>query len=107
MDIQPDQEFHYEIFGSILDQTEMTLFLLQSAVDYATSLIQATRMMANHGFDTTGSVELRESKSKRAMQYIRHDYDYYLRKLLPFVSDQLNTLISCAGTRRSCFHKGY
>jgi hypothetical protein len=69
MDIQPHQELHHEIFGSILDQTEMKPFLLQSATDYATSLRQATRMMANRGFDTLGSAELRARARARASQY--------------------------------------
>jgi hypothetical protein len=38
MSIQPDQELHHAIFGSILDQTEMTPFLLQPATDYFTSI---------------------------------------------------------------------
>ena len=94
MDIQPNQELHHEIFGSILDQTEMTPFLLQPATDYATSLRQATRMMANRGFDTLGSTELRESERKRALQYVRRAYDYFFKGLFPFVSNQLDGLSS-------------
>lgn len=65
MGIQPHQELHHEIFGSILDQTEMKPFLLQPATDYATSLRQATRMMANRGFDSLGSTGLRTSEGTR------------------------------------------
>jgi len=94
MDIQPDQELHHEIFGSILDQTEMRPFLLQPAADYAAALKQVTRMMANRGFDTLGSVELRESERKRAIHYIRRAYDYFFKGLFPFVSHQLDCLAS-------------
>src|SRR5574341_1447754 len=94
MDIQPDQELHHEILGSILDQTEMTPFLLQPASDYASSLRQATRMMANRGFDTLGSAELRRSERERAAQYIRRAYDYFFKALFPFVSRQLDRLSS-------------
>ena len=94
MDTQTDQELHHEIFGSILDQTEMTPFLLQPATDYATSLRQATRMMANRGFDTLDSVELSRSERERAAQYIRRAYDYYFKGLFPFVSHQLDGLSS-------------
>ena len=94
MDTQTDQELHHEIFGSILDQTEMTPFLLQPASDYATSLRQATRMMANRGFDTLDSVELSRSERERAAQYIRLAYDYYFKGLFPFVSHQLDGLSS-------------
>jgi len=94
MDIQPNQELHHEIFGSILDQTEMKPFLLQPATDYATSLRQATRMMANRGFDTLGSTELRKSERTRALQYISRAYDYFFKDLFPFVSHQLDGLSS-------------
>ena len=94
MDIQPDQELHHEIFGSVLDQTEMTPFLLKPAVDYATSLKQASRMMANRGFDTMESTELHESECKRAVQYIRHAYAYFFKELFPFVFYQLDGLAS-------------
>ena len=53
-----DQELHHEIFGSILDRTEMTPFLLLPARDYATSLMQAAKMMTNRGFDAQGGGEL-------------------------------------------------
>ena len=94
MDVQSHQELHHEIFGSILDQTEMTPFLLQPATDYATSLRQATKMMANRGFDTLGSTELRESERKRALQYIGRAYDYCFNGMFPFVSHQLDGLYS-------------
>jgi len=60
-----DQELHHEIFGSILERTEMTPYLLLPARDYETSLKQAARMMANRGFDTLGGDELQESESER------------------------------------------
>lgn len=94
MDFQPDQELHHEIFGSILDQTEMTPFLLQPASDYASSLRQAARMMANRGFDTLGSPEPSRSERERAGQYIRRAYDYFFKALFPFVSRQLDRLSS-------------
>ena len=94
MEIQPDQELHHEIFGSILDQTEMTPFLLQPATDYFSSLRQASKMMANRGFDTLGSDKLRPSERERASQYIRRAYDYSFKALFPFVTPQLDRLSS-------------
>ncbi|MGE5301262.1 MAG: hypothetical protein ACM3MB_09935, partial [Acidobacteriota bacterium] len=44
-------ELHHEIFGSILDRSEMTPFLLLPATDYETALAQASKMMGNRGFD--------------------------------------------------------
>jgi uncharacterized protein (TIGR04562 family) len=106
MDIQPDQELHHAIFGSILDQTEMTPFLLQPATDYFTSLKQATIMMANRGFDTLGSDTLRISERERAAQYIRRAFGYCFKALFPFVGRQLEQLASLhspnEGFYRSC-----
>jgi len=94
MDIKHDQELHHAIFGSILDQTEMTPFLLQPATDYFTSIKQATRMMANRGFDTLGSDTLRSSERERAAEYIRRAFDYCFNELFPFVSRQMEGLAS-------------
>ncbi len=103
---QPDQELHHAIFGSILDQTEMTPFLLQPATDYFTSIKQATRMMANRGFDTLGSDTLRSSERERAADYIRRAFDYCFNELFPFVGRQLEELASLRspneGLYRSC-----
>src|SRR5512147_1807478 len=83
-----DHELHHEIFGSILDRTEMTPFLLLPARDYATSLVQAARMMANRGFDTRGD-ELPDSEREMAAQYIGRSHAYIFIWLFPFVTRQL------------------
>jgi uncharacterized protein (TIGR04562 family) len=51
-------------------------------------------MMANRGFDTLGSDELRESERKRTIHYLRRAYDYFFKGLFPFVSHQLDSLAS-------------
>ena len=48
----PRHELYHEIFGSILDRTEMTPYLLLRSATYQVALRQATRMMGNRGFDT-------------------------------------------------------
>ncbi len=88
-----NQELHHEIFGSILDRTEMTPFLLLPARDYASSLKQATRMMANRGFDTLGSDKLQESERARAAHYIMRAYAYFFDGLFPFATKQLEELV--------------
>ena len=90
-DMPLDQELHHEIFGSILDRTEMTPFLLLPARDYATALKQATRMMANRGFDTLGGDELGESERERASHYIRRAYATIFNGLFPFVMQAVGT----------------
>jgi uncharacterized protein (TIGR04562 family) len=89
-----NQELHHEIFGSILDRTEMTPFLLLPARDYASSLKQATRMMANRGFDTLNCDELQESERGRAAHYIKRAYAYFFDGLFPFATKQLEELVA-------------
>jgi uncharacterized protein (TIGR04552 family) len=91
-DTQLDQELHHEIFGSILDRTEMTPFLLLPARDYAAALRQVTKMMANRGFDTLGGDELGASERERAGHYIRRAYASVFDGLFPFVTKQLEGL---------------
>ncbi len=86
------QELHHEIFGSILDRTEMTPFLLLTASDYATAISQAAKMMGNRGFDILGDSELQESEKERANRYIELVCSYFLDWLFPFVRKQLERL---------------
>ena len=93
MDIIPsDKELHHEIFGSVLDRTEMTPFLLLQSGDYPTALSQATKMMANRGFDILDNAGLQDSERERANRYIERVYGYFLNWLFPFVKKQLESL---------------
>lgn len=87
------RELHHEIFGSILDRTELTPFLLLPAQDYRTALQQATKMMANRGFDTLGD-ELPPGERERAQEYVERAYAYLFDGLFPFITRQLNGLIA-------------
>ena len=100
-----DQELHHEIFGSILERTEMTPYLLLPARDYETSLKQAARMMANRGFDTLGGDELQESERERAGQYIEHAYTYVFDWLFPFVTKQLEGLAALRSPNAGLYQK--
>jgi uncharacterized protein (TIGR04562 family) len=103
---QTGKELHHEIFGSILDRTEMTPFLLLPAKDYTTALSQASKMMANRGFDILGSDGLLESEKERAHRYIERVYRYFLVWLFPFVRKQLEGLAALQSANtdlyRSC-----
>jgi uncharacterized protein (TIGR04562 family) len=106
MEVKPvDQELYHEIFGSILDRTEMTPFLLLPAQDYASSLKQATKMMANRGFDTIGNDKLRESELERASQYIKRAYNYFFQELFPFAIKQFEGLLALSSSNRDCYKK--
>jgi uncharacterized protein (TIGR04562 family) len=91
-DHHTDRELHHEIFGSILDRTEMTPFLLLPARDYETSLRQASRMMANRGFDVLADGLLQQSERERAAGYIDRSQEFLFTWLFPFVTNQLEKL---------------
>jgi|WetSurMetagenome_2_1015567.scaffolds.fasta_scaffold29011_2 uncharacterized protein (TIGR04562 family) len=103
-DIQLDQELYHEIFGSILDRTEMTPFLLLPAGDYATALSQVTRMMANRGFDTLSSEELGESERARARRYIQRSYAIICDGIFPFLNAQLEGLSVLHSSNETIYH---
>jgi uncharacterized protein (TIGR04562 family) len=99
-------ELHHEIFGSVLDRTEMTPFLLLRIGNYEAAFKQATKMMSNRGFDILGDNELQESERERAQKYIERVYRYFFNWLFPFAKNQLKDLISLnsvnAGLYRNC-----
>ena len=99
------QELHHEIFGSVLDRTEMTPFLLLRTGNYEEALTQATRMMANRGFDTLDNNELQASEKDRAQRYIEQVYQYFLNWLFPFVSSQLEGLATLNSPNSSLYRK--
>ena len=99
------QELQHEIFGSILDRTEMTPFLLLPAGNYEAALGQATKMMANRGFDLHDG-ELLGSEKERARRYIEQVYKYFFEWMLPFFRNQLEGLSALhsanSGLYRNC-----
>jgi len=95
MEMTPSgQELHHEIFGSILDRTGMTPYLLLRTADYESALKQATKMMGNRGFDTLGSDGLQASERERADRYKEQVYRYFIDWMFPFVKNQLTDLCS-------------
>ena len=102
---QSGNELLHEIFGSILDRTEMTPFLLLPAKDYATALTQAARIMSNRGFDLIGISELQESEKERADGYIERVYQYFLDWLFPFVKKQLEGLAGLQSTNAALYRQ--
>ncbi|NOT84257.1 MAG: hypothetical protein HOP02_05600 [Methylococcaceae bacterium] len=87
-------ELHHEIFGSILDRTELRPYLLLGVKDYATALKQATKMMGNRGFDITLNGDLPDSEKMRAQQYCQQAFKYFLNGMRPFVEQQLTQLLA-------------
>ncbi len=95
------QELYHEIFGSILDRTEMTPYLLININNYRSALTQATKMMGNRGFDTYGGENLVESEKKRAGEYIKNAYRYCFVHMFPFLKEQFDRLINLGSTKYS------
>jgi len=104
-EMQSGNELHHEIFGSILDRTEMTPFLLLPAKDYATALSQAARIMGNRGFDIIGNTILQDSEKERANGYIKSVYRYFLHWLFPFVSRQLEGLAALQSENAALYRR--
>jgi uncharacterized protein (TIGR04562 family) len=98
--VAPRHELYHEIFGSIIDRTEMTPYLLLRSSGYRVALRQATRMLGNRGFDTQGSNGLRAREKARAQSYIRQARRYFLDWLLPFVEKQLAELAALKSSNR-------
>ena len=96
-------ELCHEIFGSILDRTEMTPYLLLGVDNYTLALRRATRMLGNRGFDTFGTEELRPNEKVRAQGYIRYAQRYLLDWLLPFVRRQLEVLSALRSRNREIY----
>ena len=85
-------ELHHEIFGSTLDRTEMTPYLLLSADNYTKALLQSAQMMKNRGFDVVDGYGLLDSERQRAAGYINQSCNYFTNWLLPTVKSQLENL---------------
>lgn len=101
--LQPNQELYHEIFGSILDRTEMTPYLLLRSANYETALRQATRMMGNRGFDTEAGDEMPDSEKERARQYIEQVYNYFFGWMFPFTRGQLEALAALKSVNSTCY----
>ena len=97
LDSSIQDELYHEIFGSILDRTKLTPYLLKRSDGYEPALRQATFMMGNRGFDISGVEGLRESEKERAQVYVRQVRSYYEGWLFPFVRGQLEQL-ACQGS---------
>lgn len=99
----PRHELHHEIFGSVLDRTEMTPYLLLKAARYETALEQATKMMANRGFDTSGDDSLQKSERDRAQTYVEQVYRYFFSWMFPVLTDQMKALADLGSETRTLY----
>jgi uncharacterized protein (TIGR04562 family) len=98
--VAPRHELYHEIFGSIIDRTEMTPYLLLRSSNYRVALRQATRMLGNRGFDTQGTDVLRPREKARAKAYVGQARRYFLDWMLPFANKQLAELAALKSSNR-------
>lgn len=84
-------ELYHEIFGSVLDRSELTPYLLRDCEDYSTALGRASLMMGNRGFTIAGG-EPAYGELERAARYVDGAVAYLLGFLIPSVIDQLAAL---------------
>lgn len=86
------QELYHEIFGSILDRSDMTPYLLRNCGGYEEAVCRSNKMLANRGFDLDGA-ELSRGELERARGYVNHAVSFILRWLLPSLNRQLLDLV--------------
>ncbi len=95
VDSRQGQELYHEIFGSVLDRSELTPYLLRDCSGYDDALERASLMLVNRGFSmTAGSLD--SGELDRAALYVRMALGYLKGSLLPSVASQLRRLISLA-----------
>ncbi len=87
------QELYHEIFGSVLDRSELTPYLLRDCAGYYDALARASLMLVNRGFSMTDGT-LDPGELERAAQYVRMALGYLKGSLLPAVASQLGRLSS-------------
>ncbi|MBC8414723.1 MAG: hypothetical protein ISR96_03620 [Nitrospira sp.] len=85
-------ELHHEILGSIIDRDEITPYLLLRTTDYKSALAQASKMLANRGFDISDDHVLEKDEKARALRYIEQAYKYCFQFLFPVIRTQLGKL---------------
>ena len=99
----PSQELQHQIFGSILDRTEMSPYLLLATENYQLALKQAAKMMSNRGFDIIEHGELQESERERAKNYVNRSYNYFFNWMFPFVKTQLKGLLALGSSNADLY----
>ena len=83
------QELYHEIFGSILDRTEMTPYLLRNRQGYFDALGGTDLMLSNRGFELRGE-SLAEGELERGAAYVNRARDFILNWLIPALSRQFS-----------------
>jgi uncharacterized protein (TIGR04552 family) len=84
-------ELYHDIFGSVLDRTELTPYLLRNCEDYPSAMGRATMMMGNRGFYIVDG-ELGAGEAERAAAYVSQSLEYMKGALFPVVATQLHDL---------------
>lgn len=86
-----DQELYHDIFGSVLDRSELTPYLLRNCGSYDISLARASLMMANRGFAVDNGKPA-AGELERAAAYAAQATGYITEYLAPTVERHLADL---------------
>ncbi len=96
-------ELYHEVFGSVLDRTEMVPYLLLRARTYEQALAQVSLMLKNRGFDVSDAHHLRPSERRRAKAYVRRALGYLKGWVLPCLEVQFTALVPLASHNRALY----
>lgn len=97
-------DLYHEIFGSILDRSEIAPYLLLKTHDYESALRQTTKVMGNRGFDVQEeSGELGSGESARALRYVEHAIGYCLNFIFPSLKGQLRKVEELNSSGRQAY----
>ncbi|MCD1653783.1 hypothetical protein K7J14_03600 [Treponema zuelzerae] len=92
------QELFHDIFGSVLDRTELTPYLLRGCPDYEAALRGASLMMGNRGFRLEQG-EPAPGELERASAYVRQALSWILSSFIPDLRSSLQPLLSIDSPR--------
>jgi uncharacterized protein (TIGR04562 family) len=95
-------ELYHEIFGSVLDRSELTPYLLRDCDGYQSAMKGASLMMGNRGFAVVNG-ELEAGEKERAAAYIGRAVGYMRGTLFPTILTQLRDLSRLASAQKSLY----
>ena len=91
-------ELYHDIFGSVLDRTELTPYLLRNCSNFQTAIEKTTMMLGNRGFLVSDG-ELANGELARLSEDINQAIFYFTKWLRPLAKEHLQQLSSLSNER--------
>lgn len=98
------QELYHEIFGSILDRTEMTPYLLRNRQGYLDALHGTDLMLSNRGFELQDGA-LAPGELDRGAAYVNQARSFVLNWLVPALTRQFRDLANLKTPREDRYRE--